>query len=51
MQTEKATISNEDALAIGLALEGIATLVDDKTFQKIKSRLETIEKTVLKYTE
>ena len=49
MQNEKATISKEDALAIGLALNGIATIVDDKTFEKIKPRLETIQDTVMKY--
>lgn len=36
-----------DKLKIGLALNGIATLVDDETFARIKSRLDEIEEIVL----
>lgn len=36
-------MSNENALKIGLAIQGIATLVDNETLEKIRSRLNTIE--------
>lgn len=39
-------MTKENKLKIGLALNGIALLVGDATFQKIKDRLEVIEQIV-----
>ena len=51
MSNEKATISKEDALAIGLAINAIATLTDDRTLAKIEKHLRTIEDITLKYVQ
>ena len=51
MSNEKNTISKEDALAIGLAINAIATLTDDRTLAKIEKHLRTIEDITLKYVQ
>lgn len=42
-------MKKEDALEIGLAINAIATLVDDKTLEKIGKYLKRIEEITLKY--
>ena len=39
-------MTKENKFKIGLALQGIALMLDDATFQKIKDRIEVIEQIV-----
>lgn len=44
-------MKKEDALEIGLAINAIATLVDDKTLEKIGKYLKRIEEITMKYVQ
>ena len=51
IQEEEKQMKKEDALEIGLAINAIATLLDDRSLAKVERYLKRIEEITIKYVQ